>query len=562
MSPLPIDPGESPQWFLLAQRPGWRQIDALSDLDVVDGSVQLRSLAPPPAPPATACAVAGCGDLAFVDRSARMVLFTTGDGQLRRRVGPLALVGDTTAPAAATWQLTPADVWPVEVWPAGTWDPVALVPGPPGRVWVLDPANQCVHEVDRRLGWLSCEPGLVPPARPGCAPSPDPPFAEQGTMTIGPLDSGLEACVWHRIVVEGEIPLGARVGLVTITSEVELTTGELALLPDEEWSATLWNPTSGSAPWDALVQSFPGRYLWLRLVLSGDGPVTPRVDDIEVHFPRQTSIRHLPAAFAGGPDDGAFLDRFLALTDQMRGTVTVHLDDTPVLLDPHSTPSDPADDFLAWLSAWMGVDDVASLPVGRRRRLLAAAAELYRVRGTPDGVRQHVSLWLGREVALLEHYRLRRWAVVHHGHLGDTSRLFGPEVVRRLQLDEFSTIGAFRLIDVPDPLRDPFHFYAHRFTLVVRARRHDDVDALADQAAHVVAVVAPAHCLAEVAVVSPSLRVGVQATVGLDALVGGAPDPEPLGTGRLGQAAVVAADPHHHGARLGQHTRVSRTRVA
>jgi hypothetical protein len=183
---------------------------------------------------------------------------------------------------------------------------------------------------------------------------------------------------------------------------------------------------------------------------------------------------------------------------------------------------------------------MGALPVARRRRLVAAAAALYRRRGTPDGVARHVELWLGRPTAVLEHYRLRRWAVVDQARLGDATRLFGRDVVQRLRLDGGSSIGAFRLVSTPSPQLDPFAVYAHRFTLLVRARPGDDVERLAATAARVLAAVRPAHTLSSVSVVTPTARVEEQATLGLDAVVAGPPPAGRLGD-RLG--IVLARDP-------------------
>ncbi len=549
-------------WFLLARRPGWRNLPALTDLADVDGSFQLASIAPPPAPPTDTCVVSGCDELAVVDRTNRRLLFTTADGQIRSVVGPIAL-DDATPPgavrAAPSRRLSPTDVMPVLVWPDRTWEPTAVTSGACGHVWVVDANNDRVHEINRRTGWVRSLEGLLVPS-----PAADravAPFAASGRAVIGPLDSGIDSCVWDRIVLRGATPPGSRLDIRTTTSDGLYSDAEVALVDEGAWARVATCTGKGHESWDALVHSRPGRWLWLELRLSGDGVVTPRVDDVEVHFPRDTSAKYLPPAYRTGPDGGAFIDEFLSISDSIRRSVTTHLDDTPLLLDADSTPADPTRDFLSWLSGWLGVDDAEMLPEERRRQLLQAAPALYRHRGTPDGVQRHTALWLGRNVHLLEHYHLRRWAVVHRGRLGDTSRLFGPDIVRRLQLDEFSAVGAVRLIDVPDPLRDPFHFYAHRFTLIVRATRSDDCDELADRAAHITSVVAPAHSLAEICVVRPELRVGVQATIGIDALVGAAPDPEPLGDGHLGSAFVLGGDPTRTGPRVGQTTRVARTAV-
>jgi hypothetical protein len=150
-------------------------------------------------------------------------------------------------------------------------------------------------------------------------------------------------------------------------------------------------------------------------------------------------------------------------------------------------------------------------------------------------------MWLGRRTQVVEHYRMRRWAVLNQGRLGDATRLFGPQIVRRLQLDEYATIGAFRLVDTPSPRLDPFGVYAHRFTLFVHAREGDDPEHLAAAAARVVAAAQPAHTSSAVAVVLPRMRVGVQASLGLDSVVAGPPPPSRLGEDRLGAGPVVVA---------------------
>jgi hypothetical protein len=177
------------------------------------------------------------------------------------------------------------------------------------------------------------------------------------------------------------------------------------------------------------------------------------------------------------------------------------------------------------------------------------AAGLYRVRGTPEGVRRFVSLFCGVEVRLLEHYRLRRWAIAGRGRLGDATELFGPEIVRRLQLDEFSEIGSFQLIDTDDPLRDPFFVYAHRFSLFLLACEDERLLARARRVAE---LAKPAHTDVDVSAVEPRLRVGSQSTIGLDSVVGAVPPPGRTGDARLGRGLVVGPDPRLGGRALAQ----------
>ena len=498
---------------LLARRPGWRAAPSLSHgIDTIAGTLRLASTPPPSVfdrPPRRVVDLPCC-ERGVVDVAGRRVLVITGTGQPR-------LV------------LTP---------PGGpaSWSPVGLVPLPPDRLAVLDAAH-VVHLFDLHGAWLGTQPDLAD----ADAPASGPRFVGEGVLVTKALDSGLPGCRWHAVEVRGRVPQGTRVEVATLTAEDDFTEAEVATLGDR-WtpSASFGDPALGA--WDALVFAPDGRYLWLRLTLIGDGADTPELVDVAVRPSRHTSLERLPAIFAAGESD--FLERYLALTDTVRASVTDLLEHLPHELDPRTADASARRDFLAWLGGWVGMDDLGALPVPRRRRLVAAAAELYRRRGTPDGVARHVGLWLGRRVEVLEHYRLRRWAITTQARLGDASVLFGPEIVRRLRLDEYSRIGEFVLVSTPSPRIDPFAVFAHTFTLYVHACDTDDVAALAASAERVAGAVSPAHTLAVVAVVRPRASVGVQARLGMDALVAGPPP-----AGRVGDAVglAVAADPRAGG---------------
>jgi phage tail-like protein len=377
-------------------------------------------------------------------------------------------------------------------------------------------------------------------------------YSRDGRFVTVALDSGLANCQWHRVALTARIPSGTSVRVDTLCAEAPLTPAELSALPDTRWaSGQVAGGTDDAGRWDCLVHSAPGRYLWLALALGGDGVVTPEIDDVEVWFPRRTSLEYLPRAFRADPDSTDFLERFLSIFDAERGTVTSELDRVAALFDPVAVPASEngRHDFLNWLAHWVGMAADEQLPVARRRRLVKEATELYRVRGTPEGVRRHVSLFCGVEVRVLEHFKLRRWAVAGRGRLGDATQLFGPAIVRRLQLDEFSEVGSFRLVDTDDPLRDPFHVYAHRFSLLLLACADDRLLARARRVAD---EAKPAHTEVDVGFVEPRLRVGSQSSVGLDTVVGAVPATGRAGESRLGQALVVGPDPRFAGRSLAQ----------
>jgi phage tail-like protein len=529
--------------FLLARRPGWRGSALLSTGVVLDGGLQLAALPAPSVfdePPALAVNLPCCRR-AVLDAAGRRVLLSAGTGQVLRVIGPVRVHSATAdgpvepEPVEPSLQVPDVGCDPVPVWPDGTWQPFGLVALGPD-IAVLDRDHR-IHRFDGNGHYLGRLNDL-PAARTSAEGAR---FGAEGRLTTVGLDSGLPGCGWHRVVLSGSVPSGTQVEVRTLTTDLDLTEAEVAGLDDRWRTAAIVGELAGTG-WDALVAGPPGQYLWLRLVLRGDGQLSPRIDDVEVHFPRVTSRDRLPAVFATGESD--FLERFLALTDTVRASVTELLDHLPWELDARSADADDRRDFLAWLGSWIGMDDIDRLPVPRQRRLIRAAAELYRRRGTPDGVARHTGLWLGRRTVVLEHYQLRRWAVHNASRLGDASELFGPEVVRRLKVGDYSTIGEFALVGVPSPRTDPFRVFAHAFTLFVHAGRDDDTAALAASARRIVAAVSPAHTSPVVCVVRPTARLGVQSRLGMDAVVAG---PQPAG--HLGDqlGIALAADPRAGG---------------
>ncbi|GGL14625.1 phage tail protein [Nocardia jinanensis] len=540
----------SGRWFLLADRPGWRASAALSDGTTYDGGA-LR-LADTAVPSVLDCPVATrlelpCCEHAELRPAQRTVALVTGTGQVRASAGPWRIVseeGDEVAvgPVAAVRRVPADGCAPVLEWPEDAWNPAGLVRLEDGLIGVLDVTAGLVHVIDRH--------GVPRGVRAAATVSGCPPpegstrFRTSGTAVTSALDSGAPGCRWHRVVLTGRVPPGSRVAVGVLVGDAPRTEQEIDVVEESRWSALGVFGDPELMRWDTLVRAPRGRYLWLRLTLRGDGTVTPIVDSIEVHFPRETALRYLPAVYSAGESDT--LDRFLALTDSMRDSVTRHLDGFARELDARSADASSRRDLLRWLGTWVGMAGIGALPEERRRRLIGAAAELYRRRGTPDGVARHVGLWLGRRTEVLEHYRLRRWAVHDRSRLGDATRLFGREIVGRLQLDGGSAIGAFRLVSTPSPRLDPFAVYAHRFTLFVHARDDDEPDELAATAAAVAATVRPAHTVCSIAVVTPRARVGEQATLGLDAVISG-----PLPLARLGDrlgsnpagATMIARDP-------------------
>ena len=132
--------------------------------------------------------------------------------------------------------------------------------------------------------------------------------------------------------------------------------------------------------------------------------------------------------------------------------------------------------------------------------------------------------------------------MVGEGRLGDDAVLWGQSIVNRSQLDSNARLGGTKLFKEQDPYRDPFHLYAHKFTVFVPARF--GCDAQGRRALDsLVASESPAHTLASVNYVEPRFRVGVQSTIGLDTVIARVPVGVTLGQTPLDGSRTLTGPP-------------------
>lgn len=355
---------------------------------------------------------------------------------------------------------------------------------------------------------------------------------------------------------------------------------------------------------DYLLRAPPGRYLWLRLRMESNGAATPSLEQIAIDYPRISWRRYLPAVFGAEPVSAEFTDRWLALFDRSFRTLEASIDGQARLFDPMSAPAGGGQDFLGFLAGWVGLQGASSLPLARRRAFIRGAPALYPWRGTPQALLRTLYLFFGLECwsgytgpnapcvpcaatiperyrwrpprMLLEHFILRRWLWLGFGRLSDNARLWGERIVNRSRLGsasppapapgcprpgvdggagcagaaqrgtagaastaETAQIGVTQLKSTQDPLRDPFHVYAHALSVFVPAACLRE-PALARSLGQLLKADVPAHVKTSLVAVEPRMRVGVQAMLGLDAVIGYRPAPAALDDAAVGKGTVLA----------------------
>jgi phage tail-like protein len=438
---------------------------------------------------------------------------------------------------------------------------------------------------------------LLPLALPTFAPSGE----ARGSR---PFDSGSSQTVWHRLYLEaailpacavrvllgtseddGEMPgewFEHRFGgtpsadsrdipqgtWLSMSSEIPYQPGLLAcpLEPQQAGLFTVLIQRSGRQ-----VRALKGRYLWVRLELSGDGQSSPEIAALRAYGSRFSyRDRYLPdlysetrfgdAADAPGPSTPAdFLERFLTTFESILTPLEDRIARADLLTDPRTVP----EEALEWLGSWVGLSFDGGYPTAQRRRLLREAANLYPKRGTLAGLKQALDIATddgvtSGEIVVLEDFRLRRTfatilgadladetdpllqgiAVSGNSYVGDT--LFLGDETRREFLALFGP-------DLPNDAEEEailafFDELAFRVTVLV----HQDVEPQdLGLIRRIVEQETPAHLLTRVFTATYPFLVSISSLIGVDTYLAPKPDPNPvrLGTSHLGVRDLVLSPP-------------------
>ena len=376
---------------------------------------------------------------------------------------------------------------------------------------------------------------------------------ERGHLLAGPLDAG-DGAGWGRVrlLTAGPTPGGA-VELRVFTADDpaqgpgagwEPAVGTDLLAPR---AAPEVDPAAPGGP--ASVRRGnrlprPRRYLWVRANLVAGAGTAPVLEQVRAESAGTGWLAGLPALYREADESGeqaGFLHDFLELLRSVLGEVDERLDELPRTFDPAVAP----EALLPWLASWVALDPPPRIPAAQLRDLILRAVALHGRRGTVSGLREQVELVTGLRVRIEEDFRQRRIWRLGSARLGTGTALASLDPGGMVVPDEDASppVGGFT-VGGAGPLAAGaagdaiFGPAAHRFRVVVPpGQRVCDADRA--DVERVVDRERPAHTAYHVCVVEPRLRVGVQARVGLDAVVAGRPAPGRLDGTRLGTTAVL-----------------------
>jgi phage tail-like protein len=544
--------------------------------------LQTRQISPPPAVKTTPTPRYLIGRLGYdIDRAKREIRAYTLDGKLRHRWGPRDSAGNYVPSTDST-----------------AWDPVDMVGDPTcvfilernyqtvfkhsyGREslsvlfssgnensrWsrIGRDSSDCLllfddlkpNDVSRytqtgkSLGPVKA-PWPASLSTPSVPPSPthEPPPAEapfystDGYWMSQPLDSSIYNCPWHRIELTiPQFPPGTQIDVFVFAYK----TLDLAPLSvrDSRWITTYSVVAPIQPPPDPLkpvkprvdeflIQATPGQFLSILIKLRGDGFGTPVIQELRVHFPRESYLAYLPPLYSANEPMRAFLDSFLSVFQTEWDEFDQRVDDSTALFDPAAVPEGAAMNYLA---SWLSLSLEGTWTGAQNRLLLEAVPKIQPIRGTAAALRAYVAVYLANfagvssEVlaqtcfpAFLEGFRERQYLMLSQSssRLGHAQPLWSDSVAKRLQLGGLAQEGQVDLVSTGDPQDDFFQKFAHRFRVYVPAAWVHTAEQESFLRRAIEAEM-PAHLRYDLCLVEAGFRVGIQSTVGFDTIVGDLP---------------------------------------
>ncbi len=268
-------------------------------------------------------------------------------------------------------------------------------------------------------------------------------FPTRATLLSHTLDGRERGCVWHRLFLDACIPAESRVEVWSRAGDDE------RLLEQVEWSPEPGPYLRAAGPelpyfdafpryapdalpentgtWELLFQRARGRFMQLKLVLSGNGRSSPHLHALRAYYPRFSYPRnYLPNVYLEDAGSAHFLERMLANEEGFYSEIEGRIHDVSALFDARSAPPETLD----WLAGWVGIvldplwadiqrgrqSETSALmpsrrkPFDRRRLFIRFTRLLFQRRGTPAGIHFALLLLLDPclEVTLA---RLKRAAV-------------------------------------------------------------------------------------------------------------------------------------------------------
>ena len=310
---------------------------------------------------------------------------------------------------------------------------------------------------------------------------------------------------------------------------------------------------------ETLFAGAPGDEVWVGMTLTGEGSTTPVVDQARLDFAHETLLQYLPAVYQRDRASAELLARWLTMFESELDRVQAGIDGLAPLFDPAAAPPG----WLAWLAGWLAVDLPAGHDDAWRREAIAHAFARDAWRGTVSGLHDALRDRAGLEAVIEEPIVQTSWWALSEDDAPPAEAavsVLGVDTVLAAGDPEGAVVGTSAVLDASYLAPQDryatalFTDVAHQFTVRVYRGGGYSEEAVAAARA-LLDTERPAHTIYHLCVVEPRMRVGVQARLGVDAIVAGPEEPTMLDD--AGAGGLVLEGPP--AGRLGQTAHLGRT---
>jgi phage tail-like protein len=400
--------------------------------------------------------------------------------------------------------------------------------------------------------------------------------ATRGVMWSQAISASDSQVAWHRLQAStGQLPVGTHLRLFFHTSDDQTDQPTVDPSSSEPFADPKWNPTETTPdPFadthDLFIGGPASRYLWVGALFLGDGRETPIMPQIRLEFDHHTYLDELPAIYQTEPASRDFLLRFLALTETLFQDLENGIQGLSRLFDPNAVPKE----FLPWLATWLALALDENWDEAQQRRLLASAFQRDGWRGTPGGLRESLRLLAGVAGIIQEPIlnaawwslpspattcechpangaRETTWKTTENSILGLTTML-APAQPQGAVLGTTATLDYSNLITNEEFGEPLFEDVAHQFTVQLYRSQMQCAETLS-RVRTVLDREKPAHTAYHICIIEPRLRVGFQATVGIDTVIAGSAQDIRLGEATLAGIDAIGGEP---ASRIGDQSRI------
>jgi phage tail-like protein len=377
-------------------------------------------------------------------------------------------------------------------------------------------------------------------------------YGSSGVLWGGPFTVDCPELTWRHVRALASVPdRGGHLEffwrLTPLAAGAPVASGD----PEPFPSAAGWHRVGQD-----LIEFFVGgdrtRRLWIGARFSGDGTASPALSQLKLEFDQDSYLEALPAIYQEQSACGDFFDRFLALFECNFERTEDVIRRLPALADPDAVEAA----WLGWLATWLGLELDDRWPEATRRDAIRQAYARHARRGTARGLQEAIEREAGVRVVVQEPLVQSSWWMLPDASsscepgapdwvhaeasvLGWTTALVAAEPQGAV-VGTTATLDRSHLIADEEFGQPLFDEVAHQVQILIYPAVSGDPQTVA-RVREVVEREKPAHVAYHLCVAKPELRVGLQARLGVDAILSGEAVPSRLADG--GSAIVLGGAP-------------------